>query len=99
MDPDLTIVLLGRTGVGQSASANTILGRAAFESKTSFKAVTTGISEETGRVFGKLWWTRREFKVGVSAEKALWGRPLVPQTSPVPAGAERRSVGFITEKL
>uniref|UniRef100_A0A3B4HBZ6 AIG1-type G domain-containing protein n=1 Tax=Pundamilia nyererei TaxID=303518 RepID=A0A3B4HBZ6_9CICH len=48
-----SIVLLGNTAVGKSASANTILGRAAFESRASLKAVTTGIGEETGQRFGK----------------------------------------------
>ncbi|XP_006808894.1 uncharacterized protein LOC102784893 [Neolamprologus brichardi] len=49
----VSIVLLGNTAVGKSASANTILGRAAFESRASLKAVTTGIGEETGQRFGK----------------------------------------------
>ncbi|XP_005754901.1 GTPase IMAP family member 8-like [Pundamilia nyererei] len=53
MDPDVTIIFLGNTGVGKSASANNIIGRRVFPSKASFHPVTKQISEQTEHVFGK----------------------------------------------
>ncbi|XP_034540344.1 GTPase IMAP family member 8-like [Notolabrus celidotus] len=48
---ELTIVLLGNSGVGKSASGNTILGRTAFESKLTFTSVTKEISKQEAAVF------------------------------------------------
>ncbi|RXM96286.1 GTPase IMAP family member 4 [Acipenser ruthenus] len=52
MRSDISVVLLGKTGVGKSASGNTILGREVFQANPNASSVTVKCQKATAEVNG-----------------------------------------------
>ncbi|XP_065809606.1 GTPase IMAP family member 9-like [Labrus bergylta] len=50
---EIRIVMVGKTGAGKSATANTILGKEEFKSRFSFKSVTEGCAKAYGELDGQ----------------------------------------------